>query len=405
MARLIQYQRVAAPVTIPAAPATVPQPGAMDPSATLRNQALRRLFARAIVVAAPALFFVPAPAPAVPVGVAVSQAQPRRALARPVAAMPSLFFVVAPAPDNVALLTVQAPAIRRAPSRVAAATSFFFVQAPATPFTDATFLAPPAPPHHRRAVTVAALPSLFFVPSLGVAVVVPVPTVAPSLRDRVIFMLRDHQMLRRMDAPMIDNAIADAYIALRSMQVAHEVFLPRAFTINQGASAFALPTSDDDRDSRIEYAGGIRLQRDRDKVFLRRRSMSEITRMREGLADGRRGPPRAFALWEESDGEVHGLCYPRADRDEPINLFCQRLPDDPRDAADAEAALFELDREQRTAVVLIAASNLAAGMRDDEMAERGLSPTMPTQWLAEAHRMIYAHEGLDSGGRMMDVVT
>ncbi len=72
---------------------------------------------------------------------------------------------------------------------------------------------------------------------------------------------------------------------------------------------------------RIEYAGDIRIQRARDGVFLKRVSMDEMDRLRDGLAATRRGLPRCFALWEEANGRLSGLCYPIPESPEPCHIM------------------------------------------------------------------------------------
>jgi hypothetical protein len=228
----------------------------------------------------------------------------------------------------------------------------------------------------------------------------------PKLSDRVREMLRDQDARQgEFSTPEIDNALSDAYLVFRAMQPAHAAHVPSALTIRIGANTFALPTSDDDRESAMEYAGDIRLQRASDGVFLKHRSRVEVERMRTGLADGRRGRPTHFTLWEEADGEVQGLCYPRTDRDEPLNVFSRSLADDPRDFADLDAATFDLNRAQRAAVVYLAAADLAARMAPPALALRRLSVHAPARWRAQAHRIAYdthaEHAALESVGRTM----
>jgi hypothetical protein len=231
----------------------------------------------------------------------------------------------------------------------------------------------------------------------------------PKLRDRVRTLLRDTDVRAvAFDTPEIDVALADAYTVFRATQMAHAADVPNAFTIQAGANTFALPTSDNDRDSPLEYAGEVRLQRARDGVFMKQQSMAKIEAMRFGLADARRGAPTDYVVWEDSVGTVRGLCYPRAERDEPINLFSRTLADDTRDGVDFDAEILNLSRQQIAAVIYLAAADLAGRMIPEALKTRRLSAQMPARWRSEGLRLAYSaraeHSAMEAIGRTLRMV-
>ncbi|MGQ0721022.1 MAG: hypothetical protein ACT4PE_05540 [Candidatus Eiseniibacteriota bacterium] len=217
-----------------------------------------------------------------------------------------------------------------------------------------------------------------------------------KVRDRVRSMLRDFDLRRPLvDLARLDNAIAESHMLVAAMMKKGEAIADSAFTIAPGANTFSLPTTLNGRSSSALYDGELRLRRSRDGWFMRRRTLDQVDAMRAGLADGRRGPPTDYALWEESDGTVRGLCYPRADRAERIDLFYRSVPDDMRDAVDIDVSSTQMGRELRAGLVHLAAGTLALSLPQAVLARNGLTHRVARVWTDVAHRTIYSATAAD----------
>ena len=201
-----------------------------------------------------------------------------------------------------------------------------------------------------------------------------------KIRSRVRELIRDTDFRDPMDEVQVDESIAAAYLMLTSAMPASVLEIQNATRISAGANTFSLPSTAAGRVSPLSYSGELRLKRRADGIFLRRRTLEELNRLRFGLADARRGPPSDFAIWETDSGVVEGLCYPRADRDHDLDLFATLEPDDLLEAPDMDAALIALESHGRAALAVLAASRLVHRMTDDEIARRRLSRRIVDQW-------------------------
>lgn len=230
-----------------------------------------------------------------------------------------------------------------------------------------------------------------------------------KLNHRVRALLREIDPRDAVvDTVEIDAALAESMMTLASFFPMPERRIENALTIAPGANSFALPTSHADFVQAIEYGGAIALERARDGVFIQRVSMDKMDSLRDGLADGRTGPPRYFALWEEAGQVVSGLCYPRAERAEPCHLHFAHVPDALDRFPDLDDSRDPFSRYARVALVHHAAAMLAARMPAKDRERRRITRGIVARWRTDAFRAANAAEAcrLDvaSVGRMLELV-
>jgi len=208
------------------------------------------------------------------------------------------------------------------------------------------------------------------------------------MRSRVRVKLNEMDARRvARDVVEIDGAISDAYILLGSRIPAPRLYTPNAFTIAANANTFRLPASG------AEYAGDVRIQLVSDQRFIVKMTREEIESLRDGdIATVGIDRPRFFSLYEESDQDVQGDCWPRSKDAELCNLFAALVVSDLRDATDMDAANITFSRYGSTALVFYAAASLVAGMTADDLALRRLNPNIAALWLKDADRLLYAEE-------------
>lgn len=207
-------------------------------------------------------------------------------------------------------------------------------------------------------------------------------------RNRVRVKLNEMDQRRASTGVVaIDNAIADAYISLGSRIPAPHASTASAFTIAANAQTFVLPASG------AEYAGDVRIQLVSNGMFLVKISRDELESFRNGITSTTgTGKPSHFSLYEESDQELQGECWPRSKDAEACNLFASLTVTDLRDAAAMDVASITFSRYGSTALVYYASALLAAGMNDEDLKLRRLNPNVATLWKADAERLLYEEE-------------
>ena len=212
------------------------------------------------------------------------------------------------------------------------------------------------------------------------------------------------------DTVEIDQALSESMMVLASLLPMPERRIENAFTIAAGANTFSLPAEEIELTSDLgdlmfggpvlpvgsevstsipfEYGGAISLQRASDGMFLEHVTLEKMDGLRDGLADGRTGPPRYFMLWEEAGQVVSGFCYPRAERAEPCHLHFAHVPD----AFDLDTGTDSFSRYARHALVHHAAAMLLARMPETDRSRRRIRRDVITRWRADGFRAAHAAE-------------
>ena len=183
---------------------------------------------------------------------------------------------------------------------------------------------------------------------------------------------------------IIDNAMADAFIAIAARLPAPWVITESAGSIAANADTFTLPTA-----SAEEYAGGLRIRLRSDGSFLLKSTIDEIDRFRanDPSTVGTTRPQR-FAVWEESDQDVICRCWPRSKDTETYDLFARMSVTDPRDAASMDAATIPFSRYGITALVYQAAALVIDGQTDEDLAVRRINRNVTRGWMRNAEILI-----------------
>lgn len=238
-----------------------------------------------------------------------------------------------------------------------------------------------------------------------------------KLRGRVRSRLRDSD--GRMANPSIveiDQALADAYLALQSYLPAPTLYTASALTISAGSDLFSLPVSVSGSGygtGTVEYAGQVELQLASNGQFLRRQTVEQVNAFRNGQNALVTGIPHIFALYQDNAQVVRGRCYPGAKVAEVVNMFASLKADDLRDYVGAGSSAMDdvtlnLGRDGAASLVAQTAAMLLARMDETAIKERGINPRVADAWFAEAADLAYAEaatrHSLESTGEVQDWV-
>lgn len=220
-----------------------------------------------------------------------------------------------------------------------------------------------------------------------------------KVRDRVRGRLNDTDARRpTFVVPQLDSAICDAYLALSSMIPAPTIYTASAFTISAGAETFTLPTTATTGwtggDGEAEYAGMVQIQLVSTGTFLQPISNAQMHALRSGQTSVVTGIPERFALYEASNQQVNGWCYPGAKVAQACNLYRSLLYDDLRDYVgagtdDLDDVEVQFSRLGVLALVQYAASCLLGQMTDEDAQLRRIDKSVAALWRKEAWDLAY----------------
>jgi len=235
------------------------------------------------------------------------------------------------------------------------------------------------------------------------------------VRDRISMKLRDTDARKgTFDTVYLDNAICEAYLALQGRLPPPDLYTANAFTIGAGGDTFTMPTSVTQwtgNDGGAEYAGDFRIQLASNGQFLQKRTVEELDSMRNRLptVSPALSIPYLYTLWEESDQDVQGRCYPGAKVAEACNLFRTFKADDLRDFVGAGTDTLDnvevmFSRLGTVALVYHVCAELVASMPEDDLKLRRLNPAVAQLWMQMSEDALYneacARHDIDSVGRV-----
>jgi hypothetical protein len=226
------------------------------------------------------------------------------------------------------------------------------------------------------------------------------------IRDRVNGRIRNFDFRGNEAGPAysdveVDQELCSEYLAISAMLPAAKIYTASAFTITGGTDTFTLPTTVTQwtgNDGGAEYRNGIVIQLVNSGGFLQRMSLVEINSYRNFQQVVAGGIPRVYALYEESDQDVQGICYPPALVSEPCNLFRNLEADDLRDfvgsgAQDMNVVEVQLSRVEALALELRGAAGLVAKMSSADLDARRLNGNVVSLWMNESSLLLGAAAG------------
>jgi hypothetical protein len=226
------------------------------------------------------------------------------------------------------------------------------------------------------------------------------------LRDRVNGRIRNFDFRGNEAGPAysdveVDQELCSEYLAIQSMLPAAKLYTASALTISAGLDTFQLPatvTQWTGNDGGAEYRSGIRIQLVSTGGFLDQVSLNDLNRYRNFQPTTAAGIPYIFALYEESDQDVQGICYPPAKAAEPCNLFRNLEADDLRDFVGSGAQAMDdvrvqMSRVEALGLELRAAAGLVAKMSSADLDARRINPNIVSLWINESAGLIHGSAG------------
>jgi hypothetical protein len=223
------------------------------------------------------------------------------------------------------------------------------------------------------------------------------------IRDRVNGRIRNFDFRGNESGPAysdveVDQELCSEYLAIQSMLPAAKIYTASAFTISAGTDTFQLPatvTQWTGNDGGAEYRGAIRIQLVSNGGFLDQVSLNDINRYRNFQPVIANGIPYIFALYEDTDQDIQGICYPPTRVSEACNLFRDLEADDLRDFVGSGAQAMDdvevqMSRVEALALELRASAGLVAKMSSADLDARRLNPNAVSLWINEAAGLIHA---------------
>jgi hypothetical protein len=226
------------------------------------------------------------------------------------------------------------------------------------------------------------------------------------LRDRVNGRIRNFDFRGNEAGPAysdveVDQELCSEYLAIQSMLPAAKLYTASAFTISAGSETFTLPTTVTQwtgNDGGAEYRSGIRIQLVSTGGFLNQVSLNDLNTYRNFQPTVSGGIPYIFALYEESDQDVQGICHPLAKDAQACNLFRNLEADDLRDFVGSGAQFMDdvevqMSRVEALALELRASAGLVAKMSSADLDARRLNPNAVNLWINESAGLIHGSAG------------
>ncbi|MGQ0721021.1 MAG: hypothetical protein ACT4PE_05535 [Candidatus Eiseniibacteriota bacterium] len=226
-----------------------------------------------------------------------------------------------------------------------------------------------------------------------------------DVRHRVREHLRDTDFRRpEWDTAALDNAIAEAYMALAAWLPAPTAVVESAGTIAANADTFTLPTAAGE-----EYAGEVRIRLRSDGSFLIQRTVEEIDMLRAGeTSTVGTTRPTHFCMWEELDQDVICRCWPRSRDAEAYDIHRTLALADLREGASLDIETVRFSRFGVSSLVLHAAASLVTGATDEALSRLGLSRGAARTWQQQSDILLYKERerrhNVESVGRVMRLV-
>lgn len=226
------------------------------------------------------------------------------------------------------------------------------------------------------------------------------------IRDRVNGRIRNFDFRGNEAGPAysdveVDQELCSQYLTIQAFMPAAKIYTASAFTISAGSDTFQLPatvTQWTGNDGGAEYRGAIRIQLARTGGFMDEVSLNDLNSYRNYQNTIAGGVPRIFALYEDTDQDVQGICYPPALVAEACNLFRDLEADDLRDfvgsgAQGMDDVEVQMSRVEAQALEMRAAAGLVAKMSSADLDARRLNANVVSLWMNEANGLIHLGAG------------
>lgn len=206
-----------------------------------------------------------------------------------------------------------------------------------------------------------------------------------ALANRVTGRLRDDDARSgSYSGTEIDQAIADAYMLVQARLPQARLYTANAFTIAASAEQFNFPTG-------VQYGGELSIQLASSGMYLSPKTREEIEAFKAGQPTPLYAIPQFYAVWEEADRTLRGICYPGAQVAQACHLFRSLASADLRDT-DLDTVTLNLSHYGETALQYMVMSELAEALPDEERARRKISGDVIARWQKYAEVMLYKEE-------------